>query len=45
MKAARTDYDAQLQKIMTKEQYAAYSKKMQERKTKMESKRKEAAKA
>ncbi|WP_039968577.1 DUF4890 domain-containing protein [Bacteroides fluxus] len=45
MKAARTDYDAQLQKIMTKEQYAAYSKKMQERKTKMESKRKEAVKA
>ncbi len=44
MKAARTDYDARLRKIMTKDQYAAYSKKMQERKTKMESKRKEAAK-
>ena len=43
--AVRTAYDAQLQKIMTKDQYAAYSKKMQERKNKMESKRKEAAKA
>lgn len=45
MKAARTAYDAQLQKIMTKDQYAAYSKKMQDRKAKMESKRKEAGKA
>ena len=26
MKAARTAYDSQLQKIMTDEQYAAYSK-------------------
>lgn len=45
MKAARTAYNEQLQKIMTKDQYAAYSKKMQERKTKMESKRKDAVKA
>lgn len=42
MQAARTAYDAQLQKIMTKDQYAAYSKKMQERKAKMDSKRKAA---
>ena len=40
MKAARTAYDSHLQKIMTNEQYAAYSKKMQDRKAKMESKRK-----
>lgn len=32
MKAARTAYDAQLQKIMTKEQYAVYTKNMKERK-------------
>lgn len=32
MKAARADYDARLQKIMTKEQYAAYDKNMKERK-------------
>ena len=31
---------AQLRKIMTEEQYAAYSKKVQDRKAKMESKRK-----
>lgn len=35
MNAARTAYDAQLQKIMTKDQYAAYSKKMQDKKEKM----------
>lgn len=35
MNAARTAYDAQLQKIMTEDQYAAYSKKMQDRKGKM----------
>ena len=40
MKAARTAYDSQLQKIRTEEQYAAYSKKVQDRKAKMESKRK-----
>lgn len=40
MQAARTAYDAQLQKIMTKDQYDAYTKKMQERKDKMGSKRK-----
>ena len=40
MKAARIAYDSQLQKIMTEEQYAAYSKKVQDRKAKMESKRK-----
>lgn len=39
-RAARTAYDSQLQKIMTEEQYAAYSKKVQDRKAKMESKRK-----
>lgn len=44
MQAARTTYDAQLQKIMTKDQYAAYSKKMQDRKAKMESRRKDARK-
>ena len=35
-----TAYDSQLRKIMTEEQYAAYSKKVQDRKAKMESKRK-----
>lgn len=40
MKTARIAYDSQLQKIMTEEQYAAYSKKVQDRKAKMESKRK-----
>lgn len=45
MQAARTTYDAQLQKIMTKDQYAAYSKKMQDRKAKMESGRKDARKS
>ena len=40
MKTARTAYDSQLRKIMTEEQYAAYSKKVQDRKAKMESKRK-----
>lgn len=45
IKAARAVYDTQLQKILTKSQYAAYSKKMQDRKAKMESKRKEAGKA
>mgnify|MGYP002224384042 CR=1 FL=1 len=40
MKTARTAYDSQLQKIMTEEQYAAYSKKVQDRKAKMESKKK-----
>ncbi|ADV43758.1 DUF4890 domain-containing protein [Bacteroides helcogenes] len=44
MKDARSAYDAQLQKILTKDQYAAYNKKMQDRKDKMESKGKEAAK-
>ncbi|MDE6348842.1 MAG: DUF4890 domain-containing protein [Bacteroides sp.] len=39
-RAARTAYDLQLQKIMTNEQYAAYNKKMQDRKAKMESRRK-----
>lgn len=39
-KAARTAYDSQLQKIMTNDLYAAYSKKVQDRKAKMESKRK-----
>lgn len=38
MKTARIAYDSQLQKIMTEEQYAAYSKKVQDRKAKMESK-------
>lgn len=38
MKAARTAYNTELQKIMTEDQYAAYSKRMQERKEKMESK-------
>lgn len=41
MTAARTAYNAQLQKIMTKEQYASYTKNLQERKAKMESKRKD----
>lgn len=41
MTAARTAYAAQLQKIMTKEQYASYTKNLQERKAKMESKRKD----
>lgn len=45
MKAARTAYDANLQKIMTKEQYTAYSKNMQNRKNKMESKGKDATKS
>lgn len=45
MQAARTTYDAQLQKIMTKDQYAAYSKKMQDRKAKMETRRKDARKS
>ena len=40
MKTARIAYDSQLRKIMTEEQYAAYSKKVQDRKAKMESKRK-----
>ncbi len=35
MKADRQAYDAKLQQILTKEQYAAYTKKMQERKDKM----------
>ncbi len=39
--AARTAYNVQLQKIMTKDQYAAYTKNMQDRKAKMESKRKD----
>lgn len=34
MKTARIAYDSQLQKIMTEEQYAAYSKKVQDRKAK-----------
>lgn len=41
MTAARATYDAQLQKIMTKEQYAAYTKNLQDRKARMESKRKD----
>lgn len=41
MTAARTAYNVQLQKIMTKDQYAAYTKNMQDRKAKMESKRKD----
>lgn len=45
MQAARITYDAQLQKIMTKDQYAAYSKKMQDRKAKMESKKKDVRKS
>lgn len=32
MKANRTAYDAQLQKIMTKDQYTAYTKNLQDRK-------------
>ncbi len=35
MMADRKAYDTQLQQILTKEQYAAYTKKMQERKDKM----------
>lgn len=34
MKTARIAYDSQLRKIMTEEQYAAYSKKVQDRKAK-----------
>lgn len=45
MQTARTTYDAQIQKIMTKDQYAAYSKKMQDRKAKMESRRKDVRKS
>lgn len=41
MTAARTAYNVQLQKIMTKEQYASYTKNLQDRKAKMESKRKD----
>lgn len=41
MTAARTTYNVQLQKIMTKDQYAAYTKNMQDRKAKMESRRKD----
>lgn len=42
MKVARTDYAAQLQKIMTKDQYAAYTKSLQDKKAKMDSRKKEA---
>lgn len=41
MEAARTVYNEQLQKIMTKEQYAAYTKNMQDRKDMMQSRRKD----
>lgn len=44
MKAARSAYDAQLQKIMTKEQYAAYTKNMKERKEQGASGKKDARK-
>lgn len=40
METARTTYDAQLQKIMTKDQYAAYTKDMKDRQEKMKSGRK-----
>lgn len=40
METARTAYDTQLQKIMTKDQYAAYTKNMKDRQAKMESGRK-----
>lgn len=40
METARTAYDAQLQKIMTKDQYAAYTKNMKDRQGKMEAGRK-----
>ena len=40
MKVNRTAYDAQLQKIMTKDQYAAYTKKVQERKDKKDLRKK-----
>ncbi len=36
MGAARTAYDAELQKIMTPDQYAAYTKNMKDRQAKME---------
>lgn len=39
MKTAHMTYDAKLQKIMTKEQYEAYTKKRQEMKAKREAKR------
>lgn len=42
MKSARTAYTAQLQKIMTKDQYAAYTKSLQDRKAKMDSRKKDA---
>lgn len=42
MKSARTAYTAQLQKIMTKDQYAAYTKSLQDKKTKMDSRKKDA---
>lgn len=41
MEAARKVYNEQLQKIMTKEQYAAYTKNMQDRKDMMQSRRKD----
>lgn len=44
MQTARAAYDAQLQKIMTKEQYAAYSKNMKERKDHMASGKKDVRK-
>ncbi len=44
MKVARTAYDTQLQKIMTKDQYAAYTKNMKERKEQAASGKKDARK-
>lgn len=41
MKSARTAYTAQLQKIMTKDQYAAYTKSLQDKKAKMDSRKKD----
>lgn len=40
MKVARTAYDAQLQKIMNKDQYAAYTKNLQDRKDKKDLRKK-----
>lgn len=41
MQATRAAYDAELQKIMTKDQYAAYSKNMKEHKGRMATDRKD----
>lgn len=42
MKAAHAEYDTQIKKIMTKDQYSAYTKKQQEKKEKIADKKKNA---